>query len=91
MKLLTCPHCGEPGISVTRKLALGPAIPARCRSCGQRIGVPYIAAFAASLPFFVAIPFAFIQSSLATGALIWIGGAVVMGYLYWRFVPLIRR
>jgi ribosomal protein S27E len=38
-----CPHCGQSGISFTRKMFLGPAIPASCRVCGKLIGVPWSA------------------------------------------------
>ena len=36
-----CQHCGEPGISLTRKLLMGPAAPHTCRACGGATGVPY--------------------------------------------------
>ena len=41
MNRLQCPHCGELGISVLRKCFLGPAVPAKCRFCGKKVGVPY--------------------------------------------------
>lgn len=37
---LHCPHCKARGISLLRKAALGPALPARCSACDARIGVP---------------------------------------------------
>ncbi len=37
---LTCPVCGQPGMSMLRRIFLGPAISPRCRSCGVQIGVP---------------------------------------------------
>ena len=43
--MLTCPHCGKPGISAMRKMYLGPAVPATCKTCGKKVGVPYIAMF----------------------------------------------
>jgi hypothetical protein len=53
MNHLLCPHCGQQGISIGRKLFLGPAIPATCAACGNKIGVPYGRSFAAVSPFFV--------------------------------------
>lgn len=40
-----CPHCGKPGISVWRKLCLGPLIPTTCKQCRKEVGVPYSAMF----------------------------------------------
>jgi hypothetical protein len=45
-----CPHCGKPGISMIRKACLGPGLPARCRVCHRKVGVPYGKAFAAMTP-----------------------------------------
>ena len=53
MAMLRCPHCDGPGISTARKLYLGPAIPATCRTCGRKIGVPYGRSLLAMLPLFV--------------------------------------
>jgi hypothetical protein len=40
-RMLDCPHCQQPGVSVLRKLFLGPALPTTCHRCGQKVGVPY--------------------------------------------------
>lgn len=45
-----CPHCGRPGISLLRKLSLGPSLPTRCRECGQRVGVPWSSLLFPGLP-----------------------------------------
>ena len=41
MQGYACPHCGKLGISFWRKQALGPAVPATCRSCSKAVGVPW--------------------------------------------------
>lgn len=38
---LECPHCQQPGVTVLRKLCLGPALPTRCKACNRHVGIPY--------------------------------------------------
>lgn len=40
MNMHKCPHCEEPGISALRKFFIGPEFPAKCKQCGQKVGVP---------------------------------------------------
>ena len=54
MKHYACPHCGEDGISLLRKLTLGPAIRAKCKKCGKLVTVKYWHVLLVSVP--VAIP-----------------------------------
>ena len=90
MSGLKCPHCGKPGISVMRKMWLGPAIPATCQACGKKVGVPYIAMLAA-IPFVVAIVGAAFADPFALKAVLWVGGFLVMAILHMRWVPLEPR
>ncbi|MGE0713074.1 MAG: hypothetical protein AB7N76_35145 [Planctomycetota bacterium] len=46
-----CPRCGGPGITLLRKLSLGPALPATCASCGGKVGVPWRVLLFPVLPF----------------------------------------
>ncbi len=46
---LTCPHCGQRAMTGARKLGLGPAFSAACRSCGKKLSVPK-SATAACIP-----------------------------------------
>ncbi len=41
MDKYACPHCEKPGISSIRKSFLGIAASTSCKSCGQKVGVPY--------------------------------------------------
>ena len=85
-----CPHCGEPGVSKMRKMFLGPAIPATCKACGKKVGVPYTAMLAA-LPFFIAIvASAFVESFLVKASL-WIAGLLVLSVIHMLWIPLERR
>ncbi len=88
---LECPHCGKRGISPVRKMWLGPALPATCTACGKKVGVPYVAALLAFLPFFVAIGVAAFTEPFALKACLWVGGFVVMSAIYLLWVPLEPR
>lgn len=88
MSMHPCPHCGGPGISSTRKLSLGPAVPATCRSCGRRIGVPWLS-MVTLVPFLLG---ACVASYLRTPLAVTLpaAGMIAMFFL-WRYVPLVRR
>jgi hypothetical protein len=90
MSDLECPHCGKPGISVFRKLCLGPAMPATCKVCGKKVGVPYSSMLVVA-PFIVAIVATAAVEPLALKAALWIVGFVVMAVIYMRWVPLEPR
>lgn len=87
MTKLNCPHCGNPTISILRKMCLGPAIPTTCKACGKKVGVPYIAILAI-IPLFLAILISTFVVSPAFKIAIWIAGGVIMGIIYIKWVPL---
>ncbi len=74
--MLTCPHCGKPGISAMRKLFLGPAVPATCKTCGKKVGVSYSSIFA-GIPVVAAIIVSGFVEPFAIKAVLWVGGFVV--------------
>ena len=90
MSKLECPHCGNAGISVLRKMCLGPAVPATCKACGKKVGVPY-AAMLAAIPFLTAIAGSTLVEPFALKAVLWAGGFVVMAVCHMRWVPLEPR
>ena len=90
MSKLNCPHCGKQGISILRKWFLGPAKPATCKLCGKKIGVPYTSLLA-FLPFIAAIVGSRIVDSVAVGAAILAGGAILASCIIILCVPLIPR
>ena len=90
MSKLNCPHCGKPGISVMRKMYLGPAVPATCKACGKKVGVPYMAMLA-TLPLLVPIFGSSLVEPFALKAALWIGAFVVTAVIYVRWVPLQPR
>jgi predicted RNA-binding Zn-ribbon protein involved in translation (DUF1610 family) len=90
MKKLDCPHCGKPGISVMRKMCLGPAVPATCEACGKKVGVPYMAMLA-GIPFLAAIVGSELVEPFALKTAFLIGGFVVMAVIQMRWVPLEAR
>lgn len=90
MAMIACPHCERPGISIKRKMALGPALPATCQSCGRAIGVPW-SSLLASVPFLLGmIVFAFTDNR-AIGIIAALSGAVAMCFVHWKYVPLEKR
>lgn len=88
--LLDCPHCGNPGVSFLRKMYMGPAISAACRSCGKRVGVPYTAMLAI-IPLLVVGPVALAVESHALGAVLLIAGFTAMSYIHMCWIPLEPR
>ena len=90
MSKLNCPHCGKPGISVMQKIFLGPAVPATCKACGKKVGVPYVAMLAV-VPVLAAIFGAALVEPFALKASLWIGGFVVGAVIHLRWVPLDPR
>ena len=89
MSKLDCPHCGKPGISIMRKMFLGPAVPATCQACGEKIGVPYTAMLA-GLPFLAAVVVT-LSSPFGWKVAAWTGGALAMSAIHYWWVPLERR
>jgi hypothetical protein len=87
--VLQCPACGQPAMSVSRKLFLGPAVAIACVHCGQRVSVAWTAMLAI-IPFVAMIlllpvlswPLRIASWLLATAFLFW--------YHTYR-VPLVRR
>ena len=90
MKDLQCPQCGKPGISILRKLCLGPLMPATCKACGRKVGVPYIAMLALT-PFYATIIASQLVEPLAFKFAIWSVGLIVMSIIYVCCVPLESR
>lgn len=88
--MYTCPHCKQPGISRLRKLSLGPALPATCKACGRKVGVPY-SSMLALVPFIIAILFAQYVGAIVLQAVIIIVGFIVMCAIYLKLVPLEPR
>ena len=84
MSKFNCPHCGKPGISVMWKMCLGPAVPATCKACGKKVGVPYMAMLA-GIPFLAAIFGSPLVGPFALKAALWIGGFLVMAVIQMRW------
>lgn len=102
-----CPHCGQPGVSVVRKLALGPALPATCTACRGKVGVPWSSMLFPVLPWFaITMGSAFLPTvlpalpalpgqlvSTRVSVLIAVAGVSWLALSwYWLYrVPLVRR
>ncbi|MCR5867105.1 hypothetical protein [Aquincola sp. J276] len=92
MSRLQCPHCGLRALSAWRKLALGPAGRARCRSCGLRVGVAPVQALLAMLPSVLVVLAVLTgivrQPGLAVGAALL---GIACTALAHQRIPLVRR
>jgi endogenous inhibitor of DNA gyrase (YacG/DUF329 family) len=87
---LDCPHCGKQGITLTRKIWLGPAARATCRACGKKVSVPYTAMLA-HVPFVAAILFAPVAEPFWLKVALLAGGFTLMSVVHMRWVPLAKR
>jgi len=86
-----CPHCGKPGISVWRKLFLGPLVPTTCKQCGREVGVPYSSVFMI-LPFMAAMALVIIYvDPVAIKVAVWAALAIIMIVVYLKYIPLIPK
>lgn len=87
---LDCRHCGKPGITLTRKIWLGPAARATCRTCGKKVSVPYTAMLA-HVPFGVAILLSPVAEPFWAKVAVLVVGFTVMSVVHMRWVPLAKR
>jgi hypothetical protein len=90
MNKLSCPHCGKPGISILRRMCLGPAVPATCNACGKKVGVPYTTMLAV-IPFVAAILASGLIEHFALKAALWVSGCIVMIIIHLLCFPLEPR
>ena len=91
MNMHTCPHCNRPGISGLRRAFLGPAHPAVCSICGERVGVPWWSTFLV-LPMVGCL----CAVTLTIDDKVWIALLTMLGtaitFTLWTvMVPLVRR
>lgn len=77
MTAFTCPHCGQRGITVWRKLVLGWGRAVPCQYCGLKITVSPLPAVAAVLPV------ALIVLAIGTGWLRDPAAMILLGLLAW--------
>jgi hypothetical protein len=89
--MLNCPHCGNHGVSIFRKIFLSPGLPAKCSSCGEAIAVTYppiLKAIAPGATLMLAAEF--VESETLAWALS-IGGIALWLLLHVIFVPLVKE
>jgi hypothetical protein len=91
MSHLDCPHCGKRAITPLRKMFMGPASPARCRMCGEKVGLPYSAwRLWKTVLALTLVSFLFVRS-LASLIVVLVAGFSVGSYLQIRLLPLVPR
>lgn len=85
---LLCPYCSCPAISWARKMYLGSATSAACRSCGKKVTIPYWA-MVSVVPFLIAlVAIQHTQSLLLQAALV-LGSLGAMFSIHTFWVPLV--
>lgn len=88
VKHYQCPHCGENGIWLLRKLVLGPAIPAKCTKCGKLVTVKYWHVLAVSVPALLPI-YLFEENGFSSTFIVALAvGLLTTAILVLKFVPL---
>jgi len=70
-----------------RKFFLGPALRAKCKQCGNKVGVPYSKALVAMVPLFLGLTLDGIFGSL----ILILVGFIITSVIYVKWVPLIKR
>ena len=88
--MYACPHCGEPGIGLVRKMFLGPVVSATCRSCRRKVGVPWWSVVW-MVPFFVALPLVWPSLQEETARVAFFAYGITMTSLGWHTLPLVKR
>ncbi len=89
--MFLCPHCNKPGITLIRKLFLGPALPATCKSCHKKVGVPYLSTFLACTPIIIAIfVYDYFDTFLLKGIIL-LSAYIIMTIITIKWVPLIPK
>jgi hypothetical protein len=96
-----CPHCGQSTFTAVDKLSIGVALPTQCSGCGKNVGVPLKSLWLGLLlPVPAVFTLATLTDSWGTGmpiqtralfALLPLSLTVVLGVLYSRVIPLVRR
>ena len=69
---------------------MGPAIPATCRACGQKVRVPYSSMFVIVPIIMFCVVLAQNTPSLLVKVLLWSAGLAIAAVLQWKFVPLVK-
>lgn len=86
---MKCPCCGEDSISLLRRLSLGPAFPARCKSCNRKIGVSYKGTLLSMAPYFAALFAIFYIESYIIKSVIMLVSIIISTIINLKFVSLI--
>lgn len=84
---LECPYCGKQAITSLRKMSMGPATPARCQHCDEKVGVSF-AAMLAGVPFIAAIVAGLYIESYTLTFLLMVAGFTLLSVIHVWLVPL---
>ena len=88
-----CPHCGQSGVSILRKLLMIAKRSYECRSCGQQIKVSNrvgILGFVMLIAYFIAKEFVPVPKAYRLAALAFILVVILAMHVSNRFSPLVK-
>ena len=92
MDKLKCPHCDQPGITFFQKMCLGPIFSTKCKSCGQKVGVPYKAVLAVTIvPLLMLVYVSTLIEQVIIWVILWGAGSIIMLFIHMKYVPLEAR
>lgn len=84
---LECPTCKKQAISSVRKMSMGPATPARCQYCDEKVGVSF-AAMLAGVPFIAAIVAGLFIESYVLTFMLMVAGFAALSVIHLWVIPL---
>jgi hypothetical protein len=89
-RALSCPHCGNRGMTLVRKMSIGPKPATACESCGKGIGVSKSILGAYAL-FWIPIWLSGLVEGFALKGALWLAAAAVLTISCLFFAPLEPR
>ena len=90
MDTITCPHCNNPCITTFQKSMIG-IFPMTCKSCGQKVGMPYWWRVLTMIPMFaafIAVPRLLTDPYAIAGTAAFL---TLLTYELQNFIPLIKK
>jgi hypothetical protein len=90
-RMFECPHCSQPGITLTGRLFLGPSGTTDCTKCDKPVGADPDRVFTAASPAVASFFGSFFVSSVTAHVLVIVPGVVLSVVLLLTYATLVRR
>jgi hypothetical protein len=89
--MFKCPHCRQPGITLTGRLFLGPSGTTDCTKCNKAVGADPDRVISAAAPAVASFFGSFFVSSLMAHVLVIVPGIVLSVVMLLTYATLVRR